>query len=133
MFHPFFDLGRKLLHELAADHFNELSRFVVQMTVRVARLNPVEITGDGADVLRDRPFVIVQDNNEAFGMVGNVIECFITSAASKGSIASYHHDILFAAAPVASDRHTQPGRQRGTRMASTVTVVFALCTEKKAV
>src|ERR1700749_2188712 len=106
MFHPFFDLGRKLLHELAADHFYELSRFIVQMTVRVAGLNPVKITGDGTDILRDRPFVVVQDDNEAFGVVGNVIERFITCAASKGSIASYHHDILFAAASVASDRHT---------------------------
>src|ERR1700749_4173070 len=105
MFHPFFDLGRKLLHELAADHFYELSRFVVQMTVRVAGLNPVKITGDGADILRDRPFVVIQDNNEAFGMVGNVIECFVTSAASKGGIASYKYDILFPAAPVASHRH----------------------------
>src|ERR1700758_5111380 len=110
MFHPFLDLGRKSLYEPAADHFHELSRFVVQMTVRVAGLNPVKIAGDGADILRDRPFVVVQDNNEAFGMVGNVIECFITNAASKGSTASSPHDILFAAAPVASDRHTQPGR-----------------------
>ena len=77
---------------------------------RVAGLNPVKITGDGADILRDRPFVIVQNNDETSGMVTNVIERFITSAAGKSCVTSHDHDILFAAAPVASDRHTQAGR-----------------------
>ena len=53
------------------------------MTVRVAGLNPVKIAGDGADILRDRPFVIVQNNNETFGVVGNVVERFITSTAGE--------------------------------------------------
>src|SRR6202007_1031436 len=109
-FDPFLALGPKSLYEPAADHFHELSRLVVQMTVRVAGLNPVKIAGDGADILRDRPFVIVQNNDETLGVVGNVIERFITGTAGESSVAGHHHNILFAAAPVASDRHTQSRR-----------------------
>src|ERR1700722_11650698 len=133
MFHAFLDLRRKLLNELAADHFHELTRLCVQMGVGVARLNPVKIVGDSADILRDRPFVIVQNNDETFGMVGDIVECFVTNTAGESGVASYHNDVLFASAPVASDRHAQAGRQGRTGMAGTVAVMLAFRAEKETV
>jgi hypothetical protein len=71
--YAFLNFGCELLYKLASDHLDKLARFVMKMAVRVAGLNPIKIVSNGADVLRDRPFVIVQNHNETFRVIANVI------------------------------------------------------------
>src|SRR5271165_2508981 len=69
-----FDLVNKLLCESATDHFHELGGLFVQMAVGIVGYQLVQIVGDGTHIFRDRPFVVVQDNDKPFGTVGDVVQ-----------------------------------------------------------
>ena len=67
------DAGLDLVREIAAPLPPTIStncaRFLVEMGVGRVGDDPVEVAGDGADVLGDRPFVVVEHDDEALGLL----------------------------------------------------------------
>ena len=105
------------------------------MQVLVARVGDDvgQVLGDGADVLVDRPFVVVEDDHQPLGVVGNVVERLVGDAAGKGRVAAERHDAFRAAAQVARRRHAERGGERRARVACAEAVVLALGAEHEAV
>ena len=62
--HAFFDFVREMRERSSGDGLDELARLVVKMGERRAGGDAVQITGDRADIAGDRPFVVVQDDDE---------------------------------------------------------------------
>ena len=95
--------------ELAADRFDELRGFFVQMRVGRVRGDLVEVAGDGADVFGDRPLVVVEHDDELLGRLGDVVERFVGDAAGEGGVAGDADDVLVRAAQVAPHGHAERG------------------------
>ena len=106
MFNAFFDLMDELLRELAGDHFDKLCSFFVQMTVGVVGDQFVEVVGDGSDIFRDRPFVVVQHNDESFCIVSDIVQRLVAYATGECSVAGNNDNIFASASPIPGDRHS---------------------------
>ena len=65
----------------------------------------VQISGNRAHVLIDRPLVIVQDHNQPLGMVRDIIEGLIRNSARERGVAGNCHDVFFAAHSVPGGSH----------------------------
>src|SRR5690348_12964250 len=103
------------------------------MTVSVVRYYPVQIVGDRSDILSDRPLVVVQDDDKALGVVGDVIERLVAGPASKGGITGNNDHIFFASAPIPRNRHPQSSGKRSAGMTGPITIVFTLRPQQKTV
>ena len=95
--------------------------------------NTVQVTGNGAHVLGDGPFVVVQHHDEAFGLRLGVIQGLVTDAAGEGGIAGHGHDMLPASAQIASHSHAEGGGKSRARMPGAVAIVLAFGAQEKAV
>ena len=93
----------------------------------------VEMGGNGADVFGDAPFVVVEDADETFGGVANVVESLKGNAVGQGGVAENADDVLIGAALVAGGAHAQRGGEGGAGVAGAVAIVLALRAERKAV
>ena len=131
--HAFLDLVRELQHALAADRLDKAAGLFVQ--VRVGRMggDVVEVGRDGADVLGDRPLVVVEDDDEALGLRPNVVQRLVADAAGEGGIARDDDDVLVPASQVAPDGHAEGGGQGGAGVARAVAIVLAFGAEEEAV
>ncbi|OQB88588.1 MAG: hypothetical protein BWX86_02648 [Verrucomicrobia bacterium ADurb.Bin122] len=87
---------------------------------------PVEVARYRADVLGDRPFVVVENDDEALGRADDVVERLHGEAAGEGGIAADGDDVLAGAAQVAGRRHAEGGAEGGAGMACAKRVVLAL-------
>ena len=101
----------------------------------VARIGDqlVEVGRDGADVLGDRPLVIVEDTDKLFRRVCDVIKGLERDAVGQCGIAEDADDVLTAAALVACGGHAQCRRQCRAGVAGAVAVVLALGAQREAV
>src|SRR6185437_1179223 len=79
------------------------------------------------------PLVVVEDNNETFGLFGDVVERLKGDAVGKGRIAGDGNDVLSAAGHVAGNSHAKRGGEGCTGVACAVAVVLALRAEHEAV
>ena len=104
----------------------ELLRLVVQLVVGRAGAEAVEIAGDGPDVLGDRPFVVVEDDDQPLRAGDDVVEGLEGDAAGEGGVAADRDHVLGGAAQVARRRHPQGGAQGGAGMAGAEGVIGAL-------
>ena len=73
VFCAFFDPMSNFSNCFSKDFFDEVRGGCADGGVGRMGLECVEITGDSADVFIDRPFIIVQNDDEFFGGFGNVI------------------------------------------------------------
>src|SRR5205085_299257 len=62
--HALLEFVGELDRALAGNRFNKAPGLVVQTGIGWVRDDVVQITGDGADVLGNRPFVVVQDDDK---------------------------------------------------------------------
>ena len=129
----FFGAPRHAQRTGPAQFLHYLARSVVQAGIRRAGDDAVQIAGDGAHILIDRPLVVVQHHHQALGVVRDVIQSFVSDPAGKSGVAGQRHDMFLAAVLVASHRHAERGRERRARMARAVGVVRALGAQHKAV
>jgi hypothetical protein len=106
---------------------------VVELVVSAAGADAVEVARDRADVFRDRPFVIVEHNDEAFGLRLHIIERFVADPAGESGVACDNDNVLIAPAQIATDRHSQSGRERCAGVSGAVAIVLAFRAEQKAV
>ena len=93
----------------------------------------VKVIGNRADVFSDRPFVVVQHNDESLRLHANVVQRLVTDPAGERRVARHHHHILVAASQIAPDCHSQSGGERGPGVPRTVTIVLAFRAQEKSV
>jgi hypothetical protein len=121
-----FDLGG-----IRAEALNHALDLFLDLLVTRMGHDPVQIIANGADILRDAPFVIVENDDEPVGGILDVVERFQRHAIGQRRIAEHAHDIFLGAEMIAPGRHAQRRRKRGTGMTGTETIVRAFCPESE--
>ena len=74
VFRAFLDPAGEFAEPLPGDFFEEAGGAIVEVFVGRAGRNAVKVAGDGADVFVDRPFVVVEDDDEPLGGFADVVE-----------------------------------------------------------
>ena len=128
-----FGLARDVARSLAAELFDEAGGAVVQADVGGIGRDLVQVLGDGPDVLVDGPLVVVEHDDHALGLRGNVVQRLEADAVGEGGVAGESDDVFFAAGHVARDGHAEGGGERGARVAGAEAVVLAFGAEHEAV
>ena len=105
------------------------------MEVLVTRIgdDAVEIFRDGADVLVDRPLVIVENDHEPLGVGRNIIQRLVGDAAGEGRVTAERDDMLVATLEIARRGHAERRGKRRTRVTRAVGVMLALGTQHEPV
>ncbi len=132
-FGGFFGAAHDFDGGLAAEAFDEARGAVVQMLVVLVGDDAVEVAGHGADVAVDGPLVVVEDDDHALGLLGDVVERLKGDAVGEGGVAGDGDDVLVAAGQVAGHGHAQRGGERGAGVAGAVAVVLAFGAQHEAV
>ena len=118
---------------LAADALDEMRGLVVQVLVAFVGDNAMEVTGHGAHIAVDRPLVVIEDNDHAPGLRGDVVHRFEGDAVGEGGVAGDGDDVFVASGQVAGHGHAQRGGKRGTGVTGSVGVVLAFGAEHEAI
>ena len=111
---------------LAADALDNARGRVVQVLVVLVGDDAVEVAGDGADVAVDGPLVVVEHDDHALGLLGDVVERLERDAVGEGGVAGHGDHVLVCRRP---DRAPRPcparrrarcrrGRRRSSRARS---------------
>jgi hypothetical protein len=128
-----FGFARNVAGRLAAEFFEQAGGAVVETDVRGVGGDLVEVLGDGADVFVDRPLVVVEDDDHALGLRGDVVEGFKADAVGEGGIAGEGDDVLVSAGHIAADGHAEGGAKGGTGVSGAEGIVLAFGAEHEAV
>ncbi len=94
-------LARNVPRSFAAEAFEQTGGAIMQADVGGVGGDLVEVLGDGADVLVDGPLVVVEDDDHALGLRGDVVEGLERDAVGEGSVAGERDDVFLAAGHVA--------------------------------
>ncbi len=131
---PFLGLVRELERELALGQTAHKSFEILRPPV-VARVRDdlVQVGGNRADVFGDAPLVVVEDADEFFGGVRDVVERLVGNAVGQRRVAEDADDVLVRALLVTRRAHAQRRRQRRARVAGAVAIVRAFGAEREAV
>ncbi len=105
---------------------NEPLEIAVPAVVGRVRDQLVEIGGNRADILGDTPLVVVENPNEPFGGVSDVVQRLERNAIRQRGVAEDGHDVFITAALVAGGANPQGGGQCRASVSGTVTIVLAL-------
>ena len=67
--------------------------------MRVGRIghDVVQIGRDRSNILRDRPLIVVQHDDETLGLRLDVVQCLVADTAGKRRVSCHHHDVLIPA------------------------------------
>ena len=120
-----FGLARHAQRRLAAHFLHELAGAVVQIVEPRAGDDLVQVAGNGADVLVDGPLVIVEDHDQALGVVGDVVQGLVGDPAGEGRVAGDGDDVFLAARLVAGHGHAERRGERRAGVAGAVAIVRA--------
>ncbi len=93
----------------------------------------IEVTGNSADVLVDGPLVIVQNHNQPFGMVRDIVQGLIRNPASESRVAGNRHYVFFTARLVAGHSHAKRCRESRAGVPGAVAIVRAFGAQHKPV
>ena len=93
----------------------------------------VQVARNRADIFRDRPFVVVQNDDESFRLRLRVVERLVTDAAGKRGVSRHYDDVFVRSAQIAPDRHSQAGGKSGAGVPGAVAIVFAFGPQQKSV
>ena len=130
-FHALLDFVRELHAGFPKDRLDEIARLLVQMRVGRVGDDAVKVIRNRADIFRDRPFIVVQHDDEPLGLRSDVVQRFVTDPAGERGVARDHDDVLVAAAQIAPDRHAERGGERRAGVTRAVAVVLALGAQKE--
>ena len=117
----------------SGDFFEEVRSFIVEPGIGRVGGDFIEVAGDGADVFVDRPFVVVEDDDEALRGAGHVVESFKGRTAGECGVAGNGDDMLIPTLLVAACGETEGGGKGGSRVAGTVAIVLGFGAEKEAI
>ena len=118
---------------LAAEALDEMRGAVVQVLVVLVGHDAVEVAGHGAHVAVDGPLVVVEHNDHAPGLLGDVVHRFKGDAVGEGGVAGDGDHVFVAAGQVAGHGHAQRGGERGACVAGAVAIVLAFGAQHEAV
>src|SRR6516162_4814288 len=133
MLHSFLNFMCKLLGVFAADDLDEFGRLLVQMAVGIACDKLVQIVGDRSNIFRNRPFIVIENHNEAFGVIGDVVQCFVACSAGKRCVSRDYNNIFPGAFSISCNGHSKCCRKCSSRMPCSITIVFALGPQEKSI
>ena len=102
------------------------------MRVGFAGHDSVKVTRDRADVLGDRPFVVVEHNDEPLRLA-DVVERLVADPVGKRRVSGDDDDVFIAAFEIAPDRHAERGGKGRAGVARAVAIVLALRAQEKTV
>ena len=85
----------------------------------------VEIFGEGSGVLRDGPFVVVQNEDEFSGRAGDVVKRLESNSASKGGISCNSDHMLVSSFEITGHASAQGCGQSGSGMSCSKGIVLA--------
>src|SRR5689334_10677080 len=91
----------------------------------------IEVAGNRADVFGDAPFVVIENADETFGGVGDVIQRFKRDAIGERRVAKDRDDVLVAALLVPRGTDSKGGGQGGAGMSGAVAIMLALGAQRK--
>ena len=117
----------------SSNPFEKLRGVFVQVREGGVGDDAVQVIRHGADIFRDRPLVVVENDDQALGRGGDIIERFKSDAAGERRIAGHADDMLVGAELVAGGGHAERGGESGAGMARAVAIVLALGAEEKAI
>jgi len=129
----FLGFARHMQGGFSAKAFDELLGALVQVVEARVGDDFIEIAGDGADVLVDRPLVIVEHDDQPPGAVGDVIEGFVGDATGEGGVSGEGDDVFFPADAIARDCHTERGGESRAGVTGAIAVVRALAAQHEAI
>ena len=118
---------------LAAEALHQPRRRIVEVLVALVGHDPVEVAGNGPHVAVDRPLVVVEHDDQALGLFGDVVHRFERDAVGEGGVPGYRDHVFLAAGQVAGHCHAQGGRESGSGVAGSVAIVLAFGAQHEAV
>ena len=134
IFDPLLELVGQMHRPLTRDRFDKPARLFVQPCVHRVSGNGVKIGSDGADIFCDRPFIVVEHDDETLRLRFSVVQCFVTDPAGKSGISRHYHDVLIiVATQIPANCHPQPRRQGRAGMSRAVAIVFAFGAQQEPV
>ena len=126
-------LVREFARGFSADPFEELRRVLVQVRVGGVRDDAVEVIRHGADIFRDRPLVVIQNDDQALGRGCDIVERFKSNATGERRVARHADDMLVGAEAVPGRSHAECGGKGGAGVTRAVAIVLALAAEQEAI
>src|SRR4051812_38446315 len=93
----------------------------------------VQVGSNRPHVFCDRPFVVIEHDDESLRLRPRVVERFVTDAAGESGVTGYGDNMLIATAEVASHGHPESGGERRSSVPCAVAVMFALGAQEEAV
>ena len=93
----------------------------------------MQVVGNRAHVAIDRPLVVVKHNNQAPGLLRDIVQRLEADAVGKSRIAREGNHILFGAGQIAGHRHAQSRGKGRTRVPRAIAVVIAFRAQGEAV
>ena len=97
------------------------------------RLQGIEVARDGADVPIDRPFVVIQDDDEFLGGLGDVVEGLEGGSAGEGSVSGDGDDVVVTTFEIACSSHAEGSGEGGASVAGAVGIVFGFGAQEEAI
>ena len=128
-----FDLLNDAARVFAEHELEQLASFLMQVGVSGMRGDGIEVLRDGTNVAVDGPLVVVEHDDEALSVRGDVVHRFKHGAAGEGGVAGHADDVFISAHEIAAGGHAQGGGEGGASVACAVAVVFAFGAEEEAV
>jgi len=128
-----FDLLDDTACVFAEHELKQFAGFLMQVRVGGMRGDGIEILRDGTDVAVDGPLVVVEDDDEALGVCGNVVHRFKHRTAGEGSVTGDADDVLVTSGEITPSSHAEGGGESGAGVACAVAIVFAFSSEQEAI
>ncbi|CDN43885.1 hypothetical protein BN871_DS_00300 [Paenibacillus sp. P22] len=116
------------LRQLAADRGDFLEKglqLFLRLLVMPVRADPAEILMHRSDIRGDRHLVVIQDDDQVFLFVADMVHRFERHAAGKGAVADDRDDLVAAALQIPRQRHAHCGREGGAAVACLPYVMLA--------
>ena len=98
----------------------------MQVGVALVGDDLVQVICDRAYVAVNGPLIVVQNHNQTFGLLSDVVQRFEADAVGKRCVAGKGNHVFLTARQIARHRHAQRGRKRCAGMTRAVTVVLTL-------
>src|SRR5262249_35494475 len=92
----------------------------------------VQVSGNSPNILRDAPFVVVENPNKAVGGLRDIVQRFKGNPIGQGGIAENRDNIFIRPTLIASGADAQSRRQSRAGVRRAVTVMLALAAQREA-
>ena len=133
VFRAFLDFVGEGAGGLAGDFFDEIRSFRADGGEGVVSLEIGEVAGDRADVFIDRPFVVVEDDDEFAGGFRDIIECFEGGAAGECGVSGDGDNVIVSAGEIAGSGHAEGGGEGRAGVARAVGIMLGFRAQEETV